>query len=187
LLWAFLIMATRRVVLRYKAWWTVFVFPVLFVAADTLMAALLPDGNWGSLAYSQADQLPILQITSLLGIPGLLFLITLVPSALALAIALGRSLHRGWIAYAITALLLASAITYGYLRLQNHASGAETTFGLVSIDDPIGPKASASYAANILEQYDRHVAELAAQGAQIVVLPEKIALLAPSAAAKEQE
>jgi apolipoprotein N-acyltransferase len=186
-LWAFLIMATRRIVLRHQAWWAVFVFPVLFVAADTLMAALLPDGNWSSLAYSQADQLPILQITSLFGISGLLFLIALVPSALALAIAFGRSLRRGWIAYALTALLLASAIIYGCLRLQNHAPGAETTFGLVSIDDPIGPRASASYAANIFQQYDRHVTELAAQGAQIVVFPEKIALLTPSAATQEQE
>ena len=108
LLWGFLIMATRRLVVRYQAWWTVLVYPVLCVAADTLMAALLPDGNWGSLAYSQADFLPILQITSLFGTPGLLFLIALVPSALALAIAYGRALRHGWIAYALTALLLAS-------------------------------------------------------------------------------
>ena len=187
LLWTFLCLATRRLVLRYKTWWTVFVFPVLFVAADTLMAALLPDGNWGSLAYSQADRLPVLQITSLFGVSGLLFLIALVPSAIALAISLGRSLHRGWVAHALTAFLLVSAIAYGYLRLQSHAPGVETTFGLVSIDDGIGPKSSASYAANILQAYDRHIAELAAQGAQIVVLPEKIAFLTPTAATQQQE
>src|ERR1039458_10801426 len=65
LLWGFLIFATRRVVVRYQAWWTVFAYPVLCVAVDTLMASLLPDGNWGNLAYSQSDQLPILQIASL--------------------------------------------------------------------------------------------------------------------------
>jgi apolipoprotein N-acyltransferase len=58
----------------------------------------------------------------------------------------------------------------------------ETTFGIVSIDDPIGPRASAAYAANILDGYDRRVQELAASGAQIVVLPEKIAVLVPSKA-----
>ncbi len=119
LLWGFLIMAARRLVVRYQAWWTVFVFPVLSVALDTLMAALLPDGNFGSLAYSQGDVLPILQVTSLLGVSGLLFLITLVPSSLAVAIAYGRSLRRGWIAYATTAVLLGSAILYGYVRLQS--------------------------------------------------------------------
>src|SRR5271157_150185 len=187
LLWGFLIFATRRVVVRYQAWWTVFFYPVLCVAVDTLMAALLPDGNWGSLAYSQGDQLPILQIASLVGTAGLLFLITLVPSNLALAIANGRSLRHGWIAYSITAILLASSILYGYLRLQKPVRGVETTFGLVSIDDPIGLRASASYASNILDEYDRRVAELAAQGAQVVVFPEKIAVFAPVMAAEREQ
>jgi apolipoprotein N-acyltransferase len=187
LLWGFLIIATRRLVVRYQAWWTVFVYPVLCVTADTLMAALLPDGNWASLAYSQADVLPILQITSLLGTSGLLFLITLVPSALALAIAYGRALRHGWVAYALTALLLASSISYGLLRLQSPVHGVETTFGLVSIDDPIGIKASASYASDILRKYDQHVASLAAQGAQVMVLPEKVALLTPPTALQWQQ
>ena len=187
LLWGFLIMATRRLVVRYQAWWTVFVYPVLWVAMDTLMAALLPDGNWGSLAYSQGDILPILQITSLFGAAGLLFLIALVPSALAVAIAYGRTLRHGWIAYAVTALLLGSSIMYGFFRLQSPVRGVETTFGIVSIDDPIGLKASASYAANILEEYDRRVGELAAEGAQVIVLPEKIAVLTPERAAQWQQ
>jgi apolipoprotein N-acyltransferase len=187
LLWGFLIFATRRVVVRYQAWWTVFVYPVLCVAVDTLMAALLPDGNWGSLAYSQADQLPILQIASLFGTAGLLFLISLVPSTLALVIAYGRSLRRGFVAYAITALLLASSLIFGYHRLQEPLGGAETKFGLVSIDDPIGVGASAAYTSKIFSEYDQRVAELAAQGAQVVVLPEKIAMLTPAMVTERQQ
>jgi apolipoprotein N-acyltransferase len=187
LLWVFLILATRRVVVQYQAWWTVFVYPVLWVAMDTLMAALLPDGNWGSLAYSQGDILPILQITSLFGAAGLLFLIALVPSALALAIAYGHALRHGWIAYAVTALLLGASILYGYLRLQRPVSGVETTFGIVSVDDPIGLKASASYTASILQEYDQRVAELAAQSARVIVLPEKIAMLTPARATEWQQ
>ena len=180
LLWGFLILAARRLVVRYQAWWTVFVYPALWVAVDTLAAALLPDGNFGSLAYSQGDILPILQVTSLLGVAGLLFLISLVPSALAVAIAYGRDLRRGWIAYATTALLLGAAILYGYLRLQSPVTGAETTFGMVSIDDSIGLRASASYVSNILSEYDKSVTALAAQGAHVIVLPEKIAFITPA-------
>jgi apolipoprotein N-acyltransferase len=187
LLWTFLILATRRLVVRYRAWWTVFVYPVLCVAADTLMAALLPDGNWASLAYSQGDILPILQITSLLGVSGLLFLLALVSSALALAISHRRSLRRGWIAYAITVLLLVSSILFGYIRLHNPVTGAETTFGIVSIDDAIGLKASVAYSSNILQGYDQQIASLAAQGAQVIVLPEKIAFLAPPVAQQWQQ
>ena len=185
-LWTLLVFATRRVVLRYRAWWTVFVYPVLWVAADTLMAALLPDGNWGSLAYSQGDKLPVIQIASLFGTGGVLFLLSLVPASIALAIALGNKLRRGWLAYSITAFLLASSLLYGFIRLRRPVRGVETTFGIVSIDDPIGLRASASYAANIFAEYDRRVAALAAQGAQAVVLPEKVAMLTPSAALDQQ-
>ena len=187
LLWAFLIMATRRLVLRYQAWWTVFVYPVLWVAVDTLLAALLPDGNWGSLAYSQSDQLPIVQIASLFGTAGVLFLLCLVPSTLALAIVYGRSLRHGAIAYALTAVLLVASLAYGYLRLRNPLGGVETTFGLVSIDDPIGPKASKTYSSTILQRYNELVESLAKQGAQIVVLPEKIAVLTPPHAPEVQQ
>jgi apolipoprotein N-acyltransferase len=186
LLWIFLIFATRRVVLRYRAWWTVFVYPVLWVAADTLTAALLPDGNWGSLAYSQGDKLPIIQLASLFGTAGVLFVLSLVPSAIALAFVFRSFLRRGWLAYSITALLLAGSLLYGYIRLRQPVRGVETTFGIVSIDDPIGLRASASYAANILSQYDQRVSALAAQGAQVVVLPEKVAMLTPSGALNQQ-
>ena len=186
LLWIVLVFATRRVVLRYRAWWTVFVYPVLWVATDTLLAALSPDGNWGSLAYSQGDKLAVIQIASLFGTAGVLFLLALVPSAIALAFALGTSLRRGWLAYSITAVLVAASLLYGFIRLRQPIRGSPTNFGIVSIDDPIGLRASASYSGNIISAYDQRIAALAAQGAQIVVLPEKIAMLSPSTAIDQQ-
>jgi len=182
LLWTFLVFATRRVVLRYKAWWTVFVYPVLWAAADTLMAALLPDGNWGSLAYSQGDKLSMIQIASLFGTAGVLFLIALYSSAIALAIAFGSSLRRGWLAWSITVFLLAGSLVYGFIRLHRPVRGAETTFGILSIDDPIGLRAAEPYTETIYDQYAWRVAALADEGAQIVVLPEKIAMLTPAKA-----
>ena len=80
LLWNFLIFASRRVIVRYRAWWTVFAYPVFCVAVDTLMAALLPDGNWGSLAYSQAIACPSSRSPLSSALPDLLFLSALVPS-----------------------------------------------------------------------------------------------------------
>jgi apolipoprotein N-acyltransferase len=186
LLWTFLVLASSRVVLRYRAWWTVFVYPVLWVAADTLMAALLPDGDWGSLAYSQGDNLLVLQIASVFGMCGVLFLLALVPSALAMAVGLGNGVRRGWLAYASTVVLLGASPLYGYFRLQTPVSGTPVVFGLISIDNPIGVKASAQYAANILDEYDRRVAGLAVQGAQYVVLPEKIGVFRPAAADDEK-
>jgi len=182
LLWTFLVLVTRRVVVRYQSWWTVFVYPVLWVAADTLMAALLPDGNWGSLAYSQGDELAVIQVASLFGTAGVLFLIALYSSAIALAITLGKSLRRGWLAWSITVLLIASSLLYGHIRLRRPLHGTETIFGILSIDDPIGLRASDAYAQTIFDQYDWRIAALADRGAQVIVLPEKIAMLTPGKA-----
>jgi apolipoprotein N-acyltransferase len=185
LAWTLVVMETRRLVNRFQAAWTVLAYPVLWVALDTLVAVLRRAGNETSLAYTQADCLPILQVTSLAGIGGLLFLLALVPSALALA--LGRSLRRAWLAPAGTALVLAAAIIFGLVRLHRPAPAPETALGLVAIDEAIGPNASASYRRSIWDAYDRAIATLAAQGAEILVLPEKIGLVTPAVAAEWQE
>jgi len=186
-LWVFVVLASRRLVDRHKAWWVAFVYPVLWVAVDTLMAAFLPDGNWASLAYSQSDVLPVLQIASLFGVGGVLFLIALIPSTLAVAISQGGKLRNGWIAYATAILLLFGSIGYGVARLRRPVDGKETIFGLIAVDDAIGLKASAGYSSNILKEYDRGVVSLAGRGAQVIVLPEKVAMLTPILAQRWQQ
>ncbi len=179
LLWLLVVLATRRLVLRYRAWWTVLAYPVLWVAIDTLMAALLPDGNWGSLAYSQADNVAILQVAALAGVPGLLFLLCLVPSALALLLAGGRAYAP---AAGAAVLLLAAAFTAGAWRVHGAPAASGPLAGLVAIDDFIGPATPPARAQAVWDQYARHVEQLAGQGARLVLLPEKIAVLAPAQA-----
>ncbi|MBW3501084.1 nitrilase-related carbon-nitrogen hydrolase [Janthinobacterium sp. NKUCC08_JDC] len=179
LLWLLVVLATRRLVLRYRASWTVLAYPVLWVAIDTLMAALLPDGNWGSLAYSQADNLAVLQVAALAGVPGLLFLLCLVPSVLALLLAGGRAYAP---AAGVTVLLLAAAFAAGAWRVQSAPAPGGPLAGLVAIDDFIGPATPPTRAQAIWDQYARHVEQLAGQGARLVLLPEKIAVLAPEQA-----
>lgn len=186
LLWVFVIGASRRIVLRYRSWWTVFAYPVLWVMADTLMAAILPDGNWASLAYSQAEVLPLLQVTSLFGVAGLLFLLALMPSSLAISLVFGRRLAWARWTFIMPLVMLAAALAYGHARLQHAASGDDVMFGLVAIDDAIGPHAAPAYVENIWRGYERQVALLAARGAHVIVLPEKIATLAPLEAQQAQ-
>lgn len=186
LLWLLVVLAARRLVLRYRAPWTVLAYPVLWVAIDTLMAALLPDGNWGSLAYSQADNLAVLQVAALAGVPGLLFLLCLAPSALALLLAGGRAYAS---AASAAVLLLAVAFAGGAWRVQGAPALAPAgpLAGLVAIDDFIGPATPPARTQAIWDQYARHVEELAGQGARLVLLPEKIAVLAPAQADAVQQ
>lgn len=179
LAWVFVVGASRRLVVRYQAWWTVLAYPVLWAGLDTLEAAGLPDGNWGSLGYSQAAFLPALQLTAVLGVAGLLFVVALVPAALALAFTYGHQLRHGWRAYALAGAAVIATLAYGVGRLQYALapSGPATVFGLAALDEGIGAGTPAATRIAIEQQYARHVAALAAQGAQVVVLPEKIASL----------
>lgn len=181
LLWLLVVLATRRLVLRYRSGWTVLAYPVLWVAIDTLMAAFLLDGNWGSLAYSQTDNLAVLQVAALAGVPGLLFLLCLLPSALALLLAGGRAYAP---AASAAVLLLAAAFAAGAWRVQGAPAPAPggPLAGLAAIDDFIGPATPPARAQAIWDQYARHVVQLAGQGARLVLLPEKIAVLAPAQA-----
>ena len=52
------------------------IFPLSFVAVDYLKMLFYPFGSIGSLAYTQYGNLPLLQLVSITGISGIVFLIT---------------------------------------------------------------------------------------------------------------
>lgn len=184
LLWVLVLGMTRRVVVGGRSAWAVLAYPVYWVAVDTLMASLLPDGNWGSLAYSQADVLPVAQLAALLGAPGVLFVLALVPSALAWALYRPADSQRPspWAALGGVALVLLATLGYGTWRVRQPLAGEPITVGLAAIDDFTGPDADAGVRERILGQYASQVAALARDGAQLVVLPEKLVLVRPAAA-----
>lgn len=51
------------------------VLPLAFVATDLFNTLLSPYGSWGSLAYTQFDNLPLIQMVSVTGTAGIVFLI----------------------------------------------------------------------------------------------------------------
>jgi apolipoprotein N-acyltransferase len=177
--WVLVVLSTRLVVLRFQAWWTVLAYPVFWVATDMVMTLLLPDGDWGHFVYSQAEFLPMLQLTSLFGVAGLLFVLTLVPSAIALMCTFWRKLEHGAAMSAGVIAICAACALYGQLRLQTPVRGTPTMIGMASIDDYIHKSTPAEIEA-VWKRYDEMVTGLAARGAQLVVLPEKIQMLTPA-------
>src|SRR4029079_4990700 len=92
LMWMAVYGVARRIVQTYQSAWTVLALPIVAVAMDTLLAHLAPDGNWGSLAYTQADVLPVAQLASVFGVGGVLFLLMMGNSTLAFGLVYGRRL-----------------------------------------------------------------------------------------------
>jgi apolipoprotein N-acyltransferase len=155
--------------------------PVIGVAADTLLAHLTPDGNWGSLAYTQADVLPIAQLASVFGMGGVLFLLLLVNSALAMAMQRGLRSRGTTVTGGAVALTVIATMAFGFWRLQADAGSQRMAFGIVSIDDFL-VDAGSPRSNEVWLQYQAQVTALAASGAKIVLLPEKINVLPASAA-----
>jgi len=185
--WMLAIGLTRRAFAQSASPWAVLVYPVVWCALDTLLAHLHPDTNWGSPAYSQASFLPAVQVVALAGTGALVFLLSLVPAVLALAVV------RGWRAARIPALcmlvLVAASFAYDFQRIPAGvpAQGAPAQgepVGLAVIDDFIGPRTPPALAEQVWSQYERHVETLAGRGARVVLLPEKIALLPPAEAVR---
>ena len=177
LLWVFIYGSARRIVKAWNAGWTVLALPVVAVAMDTLLAQFTPDGNWGSLAYTQAEVLPVVQLAAVFGVGGVLFLLMLGNSAVALALTYGRRLRGAMPAYAAVLTTLILALAFGWWRLDDDdAGGTQVSFGIASVDNFIDDPRS-EQSRNIWSQYEAQVLELAGSGAQVVLLPEKIDVL----------
>jgi apolipoprotein N-acyltransferase len=91
------------------------VLPSAAVTIETLNSLLSPYGSWGSFAYSQAGNLPLLQLVSVTGLAGVTFLV-LWPSTIVNS---GPAIRRNAILYAI---VLGATILFGILRLQSAAT-----------------------------------------------------------------
>ena len=133
--------------------------PVIAVAADTLLAHFTPDGNWGSLAYTQADMLPVAQIASVFGVGGVLFVVMLFNSALALAIHRGLNARGAAAAYGAAVGVVIVGGARLVWRLQTPVEGKEVPIGIASINDFIkGPGTEKS--REVWRQYDAQVTAL---------------------------
>ncbi len=172
--------AARAAVVKWGRWYSIFVYPALAAGLDTLVATISRHGTAGSIAYSQMNALPVIQIASITGTSGIVFVMSVFASAIAVAWYRRRDFSELRVAYALSAIIMVGALAYGSARLALAAQAATLPVGLAVIDTVIDPHASVR--DELWANYGKAVAALAQQGAQIVVLPEKIAAFDPAAA-----
>ena len=162
---------------RRMTWPAIFAFPAALTSYEFLYSQISPNGTFWSLGYSQTDFLPLLQLVSLTGLWGVVFILTLVPSAAAVA------WHRRSVWPLVPALaIVVAALAYGTVRLRASPESASVRVGLAATDHGL-PDASIttdpSMAVATARAYADRVAHLAGQGAEIVVLPEKLVGISP--------
>ncbi len=164
-------------------WLAALVFPTFEVAFYYTLSLKSPHGTWGSPAYSQVDFLPLLQTASWIGLCGVMFIMSLLPSGLAVAWYRHRWNMGGWARTASIALgVFAVAILLGEIRVLLTPRTPTVRVAMIA-SESLAPESESSDptdAADILAVYAKMVKQAASTGAQIVVMPEKIIGVAPS-------
>jgi len=158
------------------------VFPTFETAFYFTLAGESPHGTWGSPAYSQVDFVPLLQTASWFGMCGVMFIMSLLPSGLAVAW-YRRRWNMGWTGPAILAVgVFASAVLLGWIRMILTPTTPATRVAMVAGDTliPQSESTDPSDAADIVALYAKLVRQVASGGTKVVVLPEKIVGVAPS-------
>ncbi|MFP5228761.1 MAG: apolipoprotein N-acyltransferase [Acidobacteriota bacterium] len=172
------VLLTRALARRGAVWSALVALPSWWVSFEYVRNLLWPHGSGGSLAYSQLNFLPFLQLASLAGPWGVSFVLMLFPTGLALALWLWAS-ERGEALRVLGATvgILAAVLIFGAVRLSGHQPGPEVRVGLVSSDVNPGVADPGAPAQRLFEQYGEQAQGLIARGAQVVVMPENRAVI----------
>ena len=166
----------RALVLRGAMWTALLAPPALWVTFEYARSATWPHGSLGSLAYSQLQFLPFLQLASVTGPWGMTFVLLLFPTALALGLHLRAASSRLALRVVGTAVgVLAAVLVFGAVRLAIPQTQV-VKVGLVASDekgnamvtDP-GPDTE-----RLFSDYARETEKLARNGAEAIVVPEKL-------------
>jgi len=158
------------------------VFPILETAFYFTLGGISPHGTWGSPAYSQVDFVPLLQTASWLGMSGVMFIMSLLPSGLAVAW-YRRRWSMDWTHPAIMAAgVFGLAVLLGWIRVIATPTTPSVRVAMVASDSlPQQSEFNDARAADeVVALYAKLVGQIAGDGAQIVVTPEKTVGVAPS-------
>jgi apolipoprotein N-acyltransferase len=107
--------ADRLLASQFAGFASALIFPLACVAVEFINTRTGPFGSWGSMAYTQHDNLPLMQLTSVTGIFGIAFLIAWFASVVNWA------WHHGFAWYAIRGGVLLYAGVFGLVMLAGAA------------------------------------------------------------------
>jgi apolipoprotein N-acyltransferase len=173
LIFALILVATRKVILRTNHWIAFLCFPILYTAFEWIYFEISKDGTAGSLAYSQSNCLPLIQIASITGVTGITFFVCFVPALLAAAIYFRRSPKISKIPIWLLIITVPSVFLFGFIRLHIRNDSPQVKIGMIVIDESFRRESPDS----ILRQYANSIEQVARDNVQLILLPEKIAII----------
>jgi apolipoprotein N-acyltransferase len=116
-IWTLPFLSDRLLFTQLPGFTSTLIFPLTWVLVELLSARFHPYGSWGSVAYTQYGNQPLMQLASITGIAGITFLVTWFGSTISWAWGQGFdwSLIRGGLL--IYGLVLSLVMLYGGARI----------------------------------------------------------------------
>jgi apolipoprotein N-acyltransferase len=176
-------LAWGGLVRRIEGWKTVVAFVALLTLGEWVQHVFTPFASWGAAAYTQVENLHLVQIASVTGMAGVSALVYLVAATLEYAWAHGFAASRRLVA--TTAFVTASLLSFGSLRLALATDEGEETVVVAAVgtDSTIGTSADVPTAQEVAS-LDRglfaRTRRAAAAGARLVVWNEAATLVRPA-------
>ena len=181
LVFALDVLAYRAFLRAGSAWRAALTFPSIWVLFEFVTARVSIHSTFGNISYTQMNFLPVLQIASVTGIWGISFSVFLFAATVSVVLSgYGPTRERLMLA-AIAGGVLVLLLVFGLWRLHLNPSAHSVKVGLVASDLPQNLiTQEPSETARLLQAYASQAQNLAAQGAQAIVIPEKVAVVRDS-------
>ena len=122
-------------VIKTHSWYAVFSFPVFFTAFEWLLINFSGDGTAASIAYSQSNFLPLIQIASITGILGITFMATFIPSVVALGWHFRGKKSKILPLMVTASFIIGTVFIYGFTRINPMSKKDTITVGLVVMEE----------------------------------------------------
>ena len=179
LAFALSVLLFRALVLRGAVWSGMLAFPAAWVSFEYLGNLVSVHGTATNLAYTQLKFLAFLQLASITGPWGMTFVLLLFSAALAIGLHL-RTTAPKQAFHLVTAALsvIVAVLIFGEIRLALPRPQKEVEVGLIASDANTLPNGAET--DRLLNLYAQTAEQLAARGAQVIVLPEKIGVVLES-------
>lgn len=182
LIFALLIILTVWITKRIKKWYSILFFPAAWTFYEYIISIISSAGTNGSVAYTQIHWLSLIQITSITGIWGITFLLTFIPISMVTGIYYFREMkHQAILCFLFPFFLLMAVLIYGWIQLHSVKQLESIKVGLVTVPENVKDLKTQdkNEVLKIVNRYLR-IVQKASQGAQFILLPEKIVTLTPT-------
>jgi apolipoprotein N-acyltransferase len=171
-------MAFRYFLRRGDPWRAVLIFPAIWVSYEYIAEMSSPHSTFGNLGYTQMNFLPIVQIASLTGIWGISFCLFLFAGALAMSLSPEtKSGNRARVPQYV-AIFLIAVLVYSFWWLRSGPARQHVVeVALMGTGSGHHFPEDDSATLALLRSYLEKIDTGAAQGAGVIVLPEKIGVV----------